>query len=346
MSEENEVLCSTEERSCTAPTQPSRIVYIQRERRLPTFRGDGFDNTSAEEWAEEIRRGIRGMTDADAADCVIDHLEGPARREILLLPGHLQASDKAVLRAVLNAFGDRRSTGALRDALYNRNQQPNETVREYSNALQSLVALLQSKVCGEEAISPRALCERFVEGLRSGHLRARMRRQLSTAEWADFDDLRRQAIERELEYESFTPPHATTAAIAAETSVTARLEALTSTVAQLQAALEKTLQSPKDTRITCAYCRKRGHTAAECRTRLRKEGGARQPTARQQGTYPVGASNKQCYHCGQWGHIRRNCPHLLPPAFPSTEQAAPMTAQVSQTEPRLDQHQGNLSFPQ
>ena len=169
---------SGEERGDRHPSQPPatlarNVIYVQRERSLPCFRGDGFDEVSAERWAAEMRRGTRHMAPAEAAETVLSYLDGPAQVEVDLLPLPTQACADKLIEAVVTAFGDKRSTGALRDALYTRNQRPHESVREYSNALLSLFGLLRTKTGEENPVTQTALSERFVEGLGSNHLKTK-----------------------------------------------------------------------------------------------------------------------------------------------------------------------------
>ena len=284
-------------------------------------------------------------------ETVLSYLDGPAQVEIDLLPLPTQACAEKLIEAVVTAFGDKRSTGALRDALYTRNQRPHESVRDYSNALLSLFGLLRTKTGEENPVTQTALSERFVEGLHSGHLKTKFRRLLSSEHPPTFSSLRNLAIDRD-EEESNNIHLASAAAISTQPALENQLQTLASTVADLKTAVER-LQSPPAPRQSCTYCHRLGHAAADCRTRQRNEANyAPASTPR----------DRQCYHCNRWGHMQRNCPLLRrqpvsrpEPAARQTSQAPPsrqpqqrgsFQAPRPQARRQPHQRQGNFQFPQ
>jgi len=66
-------------------TEPApRYVFLPRERRIPVYCGEN-DNIEAVEWGEEVLRFVaaRHMTEADAVDYAIFHMEEPVSSEVI-----------------------------------------------------------------------------------------------------------------------------------------------------------------------------------------------------------------------------------------------------------------------
>jgi len=317
-------------------------VFLPRERRIPVFYGEN-DTIEAEEWGEEVRRFVaaRHMTDADAVDYAISHLEGPARREIIRRGR--DATLEEVTRVVVDEFGDHRSTGAVRDAFFSCRQKTNENVREYASRLTGLRRRLALKMGGDSDISPRALSERFVEGLKRGAIRTQLQKDLLAARIeAEFEQLRSTAIQWELVEEEDASNTAHTAQVEAKLSVETKVDNLASGLARLEAQLAA-LHYPKPTeRTICQYCQKNGHTAVECRKRLRELRQFPLSSAGQQQAglmQPVAKHRPQsCYNCHQLDHFARNCPYR-----PALQRNSPTTAPVP---PPRSGRQGNDLIPQ
>ena len=326
---------ASEDLTASRPKPPVSQAYYMHQR-LPTFSGDSFDHITAEEWAEEMRCGTERMDPVSAAAFVIDHLTGPARREVQRLTKENRKCPESLLKTVEENFGDRRTPAAIRGAFYSRDQRPYETVREYYNSLDSLSLLLERKAGKDEAITPKCFCERFVEGLRSVSLRQELRRKIKDGTWISCDHIRRAALDGEMEQEAISTAPEINAAVAAQTALTAQLEALTARMEQLQAASSAPPSAPI---TTCAFCRKRGHTAVECRTRQRKEADNRPSTTQQMG-------NMKCYFCLEWGHIQRNCPQLSAPSDSRMDRQPLGSGRPAPRDTRPPQRQGNLTFPQ
>ena len=78
---------------------------------------------------------VHHMTEGDAVDYGISHMEGPVRSEVIRR--HREVTLDDATRIVKDEFGHR-STGILRDALFSCCQKTNESVREYASRLTGL----------------------------------------------------------------------------------------------------------------------------------------------------------------------------------------------------------------
>ena len=94
-------------------------------------------------------RSIGGL---EGADYAISHLDGNAQREVLALPPDDIEIAELVCTVVCRNFGDQRSAAALREAVYGRHQQAQESVRDYGHALQRLHERLLAKHGQPEAL--------------------------------------------------------------------------------------------------------------------------------------------------------------------------------------------------
>ena len=180
---------------------PVRLLYVPRERRIPHLRGTPEDELSPEEWASEVRRAVsaRSMGGLEGADYAISHLDGNARREVLALPPDDVETAKLICVVVCREFGDQRSAAALREALYGRNQQTQESVRDFGHAIQRLHERLVAKYGPREALAAAQLRDRLIEGLIPGPLRRHLRRLVIKDATMSFRAARDEALRYERE---------------------------------------------------------------------------------------------------------------------------------------------------
>ena len=99
--------------------------------KLPLFTGD-IDGCELEEFAREAQRIIHhyGLEDlgGEAAEWVIQSLEGAARREVIGRPPQETANANQVIGVLEATFGDQRSLSSLLSAFHSRRQRINEGV--------------------------------------------------------------------------------------------------------------------------------------------------------------------------------------------------------------------------
>lgn len=249
--------------------QPQFII-LPREQRFPTFRGNGYDSTPAEEWVDEVLRVTtsRNWPDAEGAEYVLSHLEGIARREILSLPVDDRNSAAKICAAVKTAFGEQRTAAVLREAIYGRSQGKSESVRDYAHALLQLKGRLDEKTGdASSSMTNTAFNERFIEGLRPGPLRKHMRRHLAANSGTSFLSLRNAAMQWEREEEEDTVSTAATSELSTSNSIQSQIAALTDTVAQLTTAVAELRQQPRRPfrrPPRCFGCKREGHFLRNC----------------------------------------------------------------------------------
>ena len=179
--------------------EPVRLLYVPRERRIPHLRGTPEDELSPEEWASEVRRVVsaRSMGGLEGADYAISQLDGNARREVLALPpDDVETGGVPGIRrpVVCREFGDQRSAAALREALYGRNQQTQESVRDFGHAIQHLHERLVAKYGPGEALAAAQLRDRLIERLIPGPLRRHLRRRVIKDATMSFRAARDEAL--------------------------------------------------------------------------------------------------------------------------------------------------------
>ena len=142
-------------------SDPVRLLYVPRERRIPHLRGTPEDELSPEEWASEVRREVsaRSMGGLEGTDYAISHLDGDARREV----------------------------------------QTQESVQDFGHAIQRLHERLVAKYGSGEALAAAQLRDRLIEGLIPGPLRRHLRRRVIKDATMSFRAARDKALRYERE---------------------------------------------------------------------------------------------------------------------------------------------------
>ena len=179
--------------------QGERVVYIPKDRKCPLFSGRG--ELTAREWIEEVRSAMhsRHMSVRDQAQFVYDHLTGQAKDEIKYRPRGVRDHPKRMFDILLEQFNNTKSLIVLKERFYARKQQEGESLREFSNALFSLVDEMTQSCPAGVAGSDRLLVAQFVEYVRDGHLSRELKRIVREHPEYDLHDVRDEAIRWEKE---------------------------------------------------------------------------------------------------------------------------------------------------
>ena len=157
------------------------------------------------------------MGGLEGADYAISHLDGNARREVLALPPDDVETAELICAVVCREFGDQRSAATLREALYGRNQQTQESVRDLQRddpVISKLIAAWPAKLPSlgqphavttllrqwehlimERGVLYRKLVDPVLGKMKQLVLPASMRHTVLTAM---HDDMGHQAVERTL----------------------------------------------------------------------------------------------------------------------------------------------------
>jgi len=297
-------------------------VVVQRERRLRNFSGSGADPVN--DWIEDARAMIsaQGLTAREAADYLVSHLEGPARREIRCRPPEDMKNADALLRTLRETFGERASVSQLQRSFYERKQLEGETITEYSHQIVNLLDRLEN-VSPEHVVDrDRMLRDQLVENVREPYLRWELKKQVEQDQGSSFITCREIAIQWTTETEMGRRKVKNYAQRVDEQPVEQQggnevVKMLAEMMAKQQALLEGISEQQKElaksqemlrqvatgkqggqsmTRdrraVVCYNCNKPGHYARDCRS---------------------GSNNKSkgnCYFCGASGHQQHECASL------------------------------------
>ncbi|XP_076472016.1 uncharacterized protein LOC143301533 [Babylonia areolata] len=172
---------------CVAPT-------------LPVFTGEPGE-TSAEDFVTEAERVLAAypMGDEMAAYFIYSHLQGTARRELMLRDLEDTNTPEKVTGILLGVFGDGRRVTTLLSILFSRVQQPEESIMDYSHAVRSMERAIQMKTTG--ALTADMLRDHFISGLRNTLLKRELRQVVRREPQTTFIQVRDEALrlQRELE---------------------------------------------------------------------------------------------------------------------------------------------------
>ncbi|KAL8558656.1 hypothetical protein ACOMHN_022578 [Nucella lapillus] len=171
--------------------------------RLPLFSGES-DDGQAKDFIQEVHRVLAAyeMADPLAIKYIIRHLRGKARREVLLRDREETNTPEKLTNILQEVFGDGRRVTTLLSIFYSRQQQPEESVLEYSHVLRGLERTLHMR--NADAVPADFLTDRFVEGLSNPALRTHLRRTTRRKPHTAFFEARNEAMrwlreEQELE---------------------------------------------------------------------------------------------------------------------------------------------------
>ncbi|XP_076436131.1 uncharacterized protein LOC143275740 [Babylonia areolata] len=167
---------------------------------LPVFTGEP-GKMSAEDFITEGRRVLAAYTMGDemAAYFIYSHLQGTARRELMLRDLEETNTPEKVINILLGVFGDGRRVTTLLSTFFSRKQLPEESTLDYSHALCSMGRIIRTKRTG--ALTAEMLRDHFIDGLRNLLLKRELRRVVTREPHTTFIQARDEALrlQRELE---------------------------------------------------------------------------------------------------------------------------------------------------
>ncbi|XP_076465599.1 uncharacterized protein LOC143297244 [Babylonia areolata] len=139
------------------------------------------------------------MGDEMAAYFVYSHLQGTARRELMLRDLEETNTPEKVIDILLGVFGDGQHVTTLLSTFSCREQLPEESALDYSHALWSLERTIQMKSTG--ALTAEMLRDHFIDGLWNPLLKRELRHILRREPQTTFIQARDEAmrLQRELE---------------------------------------------------------------------------------------------------------------------------------------------------
>ncbi|XP_076442673.1 uncharacterized protein LOC143281352 [Babylonia areolata] len=167
---------------------------------LPVFTGEP-GKMSAEDFITEVRRVLAAYTMGDemAAYFVYSHLQGTARRELMLRDLEETNTPEKVIGILLGVFGDGRRVTILLSTFFSRKQLPEESTLDYSHALCSMGRIIRTKSTG--ALTAEMLRDHFIDGLWNPLLKRELHHILRREPQTTFIQARDEAVrlQRELE---------------------------------------------------------------------------------------------------------------------------------------------------
>ena len=116
-----------------APVQATPpVVVLTREVDIRKFFGD--DSTRAQEFKEDIRRALDAqptLSSRRRLDLILSNVGPKVKAEVCCLEADVQTDPEQVLAAIVQSFGEIRSSSMLQQALLMTTQRQGESVRDH-----------------------------------------------------------------------------------------------------------------------------------------------------------------------------------------------------------------------
>ena len=308
----------------------TKLVVVPRDRATKLSGRPSSDrDPEVIEWAEDMRRLTKDLSDAEGVQFVLDHLTGHARDEVRLCPPDQRKKAEDVISWILTTYACHETPSARWSDFYGRQQRPGESLQDYSLQLMKLlrrVELASPKDCPQMGNKDTILCERFAAGLSDRSLQRDVRRYVQEHPEVSFANLRSKVLAWEtpsLPVLGATAAHVTSDHGKLERQLDQQAEQLQATQAavdKLCQQLASILQGQQDPSPPTGATRNRGLT---------------------------------CYSCGGKGHIARVCPTGRGQASRPTNnrtpsnwaEASPFTPATQNPTPKTGKQSPNASPP-
>ncbi|XP_071849169.1 uncharacterized protein [Apostichopus japonicus] len=266
---------------------PNTVYVLEKERKIRAF--SGTEGPSVSSFREDIQAAlkVRRLSDTDAADFILAHLEGAARQEMRHQPSEVTLDPDLILQKLSDTFGDRRTLGSLMREMCNKVQREEETIAEFAFKLMSLADQLKKVPGAPDA--EQAIKEQFRDGLLDGVLRREIKKALiqdpdvsfiKLRDWAldmaeEDRDLPRRRVRKPVSAVEADTTQITKALVDLTTAVKSQAEVMEALQIQQSGILSRLdkleAQNTRPARIPkkdlrCHRCQKIGHLARECRS--------------------------------------------------------------------------------
>ena len=142
------------------------------------------------------------MIGRDAADYVWCHHKGSAKKEVGCRPMEDRRDARAILAIIRDAFGERANASQLLRSFYDRRQQEDESVTDYSHELAALVDRLESASPRHVVNRDCMLRDQLVENVREPLLRWELRKKVEAIPDTSFIEVRDVAVRWSTETDS------------------------------------------------------------------------------------------------------------------------------------------------
>ena len=115
-----------------APVQATPVMVLTREVDMRKFFGD--NSTRAQEFKEDIRRALDAqptLSSRRRLDLILNNVGPKVKAEGCCLEADVRTDPEQVLAAIVQSFGESRSSSMLKQALLMTTQRQGESVRDY-----------------------------------------------------------------------------------------------------------------------------------------------------------------------------------------------------------------------
>ena len=298
--------------------------------KLRKFRGVSSrgEEVSLTQWLEDFEEAIEryGLNEKEKARCLVAHLTGPAKEEIMCLSSEERSDYSRLLEALKLCFSGTEDMQILSQQFYNRVQKEGEALSEFSRVLKRLYGRMEEKAATEEErnalrqLRDRALKDRFSRGAKEAWVRRELRRIDHATD--SFNEMRKEALVlfQEHESQSLTSFRVRGAQVLEESGTTpdvapsARLETLEEGQTQLVRDVNQLKDSVSGLGSMAGELAALRSAVDRCTNQMR-------------GVRPF-KENVICYRCRGRGHYQAEC-------------RAPAAGLPQQRQGNHSQHQGN-----
>jgi len=260
------------------------IVHVSTpvNRKLKSF--SGHRGECLNDWMDDARRAIHGLTELEGANWILSHLEGDARREVKYQPDTVKVKPETILAVLEKAFSERRSRAQGYRELYNRKQSDKETISEFSRVILEFVdrALEGDGTVTSDDRNKLAVSV-FIENLADPSLTRELNRWYREHPDGDFMDLREYAVlwGGDVNQKWKSKPY--------------------TTFAQNQDSVEFPVPLSLESRLTAIE-----QQHSQILELLTRQGG---PAVMEPKVETNWGQNVLCWNCGEMGHYARACTH-------------------------------------
>ena len=175
-------------------------IHAPTERKCPRFSGVMVqDGLTVEDWVEEAKKSLslRQTPPTQQAAFLCDLLDGEAKREIKFLNADDRANPESIFSVLLINFGCDQTYVTLQRQFFQRRQQENESIREFSHALLHLMDLLKCKDPRGVSRPELVIRDTFIENVRDAKLQRELAHLVRQHPNHSFTEVRKAAIKWE-----------------------------------------------------------------------------------------------------------------------------------------------------
>ncbi|KAL8592299.1 hypothetical protein ACOMHN_036933 [Nucella lapillus] len=274
-------------------TREDRVVIVQKEVVVPTFRGGAGQLAEFKEKCVAAWESQNIQLEKDQRKFVKSHLSESVKDDLDCYPKeHLETLEN-IWNILEKAYGDQRPVQQLLTTFNSLAQYPGEGVRDFSNrvnkAFRDLTA--RQRVEGQRPLDEQILRDQFISGLQDGILIRQVRAKTMEGPGLSFIDVRSYAIKWELQETNMQKPAPHVEAAVASAEPQHALTDLTKMVSKLVDRVES-LEKQASHRS-----QERGPSKGISEGKFRQ----RQYLSSKEGK-PI------CFRCNEAGYIARECP--------------------------------------